>query len=87
MYKQWTYCSRSSQPFLDKIDGLRAIGAGTLVELPQLIVCGNQSGGKSSVLEAITRVRFPAKSNVCTNFAIEVVLRRNPQSKIKTSIE
>jgi GTP-binding protein EngB required for normal cell division len=72
---------------LDKIDGLRAIGVGTLVELPQLIVCGNQSSGKSSVLEAISRVRFPAKSNVCTRFTTEVILRRNHQSKIKVSIE
>ncbi|KAH2369449.1 hypothetical protein KXW57_004350 [Aspergillus fumigatus] len=73
---------------LDKIDELRTIGVGGLVELPQLIVCGNQSSGKSSVLEAITRVRFPAKSNVCTRFATEVILRRNAAfSKIKVSIE
>lgn len=32
---------------LDKIDELRAIGVGGLVELPQVIVCGNQSSGKS----------------------------------------
>ncbi|PIG83067.1 dynamin family protein [Aspergillus arachidicola] len=72
---------------LDKIDELRAIGVGGLVELPQVIVCGNQSSGKSSVLEAISRVRFPAKSNVCTRFATEVILRRSPQPKINVSIE
>ncbi|KAL4982611.1 P-loop containing nucleoside triphosphate hydrolase protein [Aspergillus falconensis] len=72
---------------LDKIDELRNIGVGGLVELPQLIVCGNQSSGKSSVLEAISRVRFPAKSNVCTRFATEVILRRNPVSRIRISIE
>ncbi|EAW16392.1 putative dynamin GTPase [Aspergillus fischeri NRRL 181] len=73
---------------LDKVDELRTIGVGSLVELPQLIVCGNQSSGKSSVLEAISRVRFPAKSNVCTRFATEVILRRNASfSKIKVSIE
>ncbi|KAL2835265.1 P-loop containing nucleoside triphosphate hydrolase protein [Aspergillus cavernicola] len=72
---------------LDKIDELRNIGVGGLVELPQLIVCGNQSSGKSSVLEAISRVRFPSKSNVCTRFATEVILRRNPVSRIRISIE
>ncbi len=72
---------------LDIIDELRAVGVGGLVELPQLIVCGNQSSGKSSVLEAISRVRFPAKSNVCTRFATEVILRRSAVSKIKISIE
>ncbi|KAJ5160329.1 P-loop containing nucleoside triphosphate hydrolase protein [Penicillium canariense] len=72
---------------LDKIDELRTIGVGGLVELPQLIVCGNQSSGKSSVLEAISRVRFPTKSTLCTRFATEVILRRKPQKKVKISIE
>ncbi|KAJ5312687.1 hypothetical protein N7508_003517 [Penicillium antarcticum] len=74
-------------PLLDKIDELRTIGVGGLVGLPQLIVCGNQSSGKSSVLEAISRVRFPVKSNVCTRFPTEVVLRRRPTSRFKVSIE
>jgi GTP-binding protein EngB required for normal cell division len=72
---------------LDKIDELRTIGVGGLVELPQIVVCGNQSSGKSSVLEAISRVRFPAKSNVCTRFATEIVLRRHSHNRIKVSIE
>ncbi|KAL2831878.1 P-loop containing nucleoside triphosphate hydrolase protein [Aspergillus pseudoustus] len=78
---------KEQSKLLDKIDELRTIGVGGLVELPQLIVCGNQSSGKSSVLEAISRVRFPAKSNVCTRFATEVILRRSPKPKIKISIE
>ena len=49
---------------LDVIDQLRTQGVGRLVELPQLIVCGDQSSGKSSVLEAISRVRFPAKDEI-----------------------
>ncbi|OJJ43880.1 hypothetical protein ASPZODRAFT_73608 [Penicilliopsis zonata CBS 506.65] len=72
---------------LDVIDELRTIGLGRILELPQLIVCGNQSSGKSSVLEAISRVRFPAKSNVCTRFATEVILRRSPSPRVKVSIE
>ncbi|OKP14329.1 Interferon-induced GTP-binding protein Mx2 [Penicillium subrubescens] len=72
---------------LDKIDELRGIGVGGLVELPQLIVCGSQSSGKSSVLEAISRVRFPTKSTLCTRFATEVILRRKPQTRVKVSIE
>jgi hypothetical protein len=72
---------------LDKIDELRTIGVGGLVDLPQLIVCGNQSSGKSSVLEAISRVRFPMKDTVCTRFATEVVLRRSPEPSIRVSIE
>ena len=79
--------SPNAKTLFDKIDELRTIGVGGLVELPQLIVCGDQSSGKSSVLEAISRVRFPARTVICTRFAIEVILRRSPEPKFKVSIE
>ncbi|KAH6847510.1 hypothetical protein B0I37DRAFT_431099 [Chaetomium sp. MPI-CAGE-AT-0009] len=72
---------------LDTIDELRVLGLGTYVELPQLIVVGDQSAGKSSVLEAISRVRFPIKDGVCTRFATELALRRSPQTKIEVKIQ
>lgn len=46
------------------------------MSLPQLIVCGDQSSGKSSVLEAISGITFPTKDNLCTRFATEVILRK-----------
>ncbi|KAI1299026.1 P-loop containing nucleoside triphosphate hydrolase protein [Xylaria venustula] len=67
---------------LDAIDDLRKHGIGRFVDLPQIIVVGDQSSGKSSVLEAISRVRFPAKAEVCTRFPTELVLRTDPQVKI-----
>ncbi|KAF2707621.1 dynamin family protein [Pleomassaria siparia CBS 279.74] len=75
---------------LDTIDELRSQGVGRLLGeegLPQLIVCGDQSSGKSSVLEALTRVRFPTKSNVCTTFPTELRLRREPKSRISCRIK
>jgi GTPase SAR1 family protein len=39
-------------------------------------VCGDQSAGKSSVLEALTGVPFPRNDNTCTRFATEIILRR-----------
>nr|POE96519.1 interferon-induced gtp-binding protein mx [Quercus suber] len=62
---------------LDVIDDLRAQGLNEHVDLPQLIVCGDQSSGKSSLLTAISGVPFPRKDNLCTRFATEVVLRRD----------
>lgn len=44
---------------MDIVDKLRRTGLSGVVELPQLIVCGDQSSGKSSVLEAITEIPFP----------------------------
>ncbi|KAK3363194.1 P-loop containing nucleoside triphosphate hydrolase protein [Lasiosphaeria hispida] len=73
---------------LDTIDELRVLGLGNkFLDLPQLIVVGDQSSGKSSVLEAISRVRFPMKDGVCTRFATELVLRQSPQTKIDVKIQ
>jgi GTPase SAR1 family protein len=68
------------------IDTLGACGVGEIVDLPLIIVVGEQSSGKSSVLEAISRVRFPIASGVCTRFATEIVLRKADQSHVDVSI-
>lgn len=71
----------------DKIDGLRGLGVGRIVSLPQIIVVGDQSSGKSSVLEAISRVRFPVDGGLCTRFATELVLRNSKKTAIAVSID
>ncbi|KMU82064.1 dynamin-2 [Coccidioides immitis RMSCC 3703] len=60
---------------LNQIDGIRAKGIGDHISLPQLVVCGAQSAGKSSVLEGITGLPFPRQDGVCTKFATEIILR------------
>ena len=69
---------------LDTIDKLRALGIDKEVPLPQIVVVGQQSSGKSSVLEAISGVAFPINDGLCTRFATEVVLRRAPA--VSTSV-
>ena len=71
---------------LDIIDSLRLQGLSSYISLPQLVVCGDQSAGKSSVLEAISGVAFPTKDNLCTRFATEVVLRRDAKSSVHVTI-
>ncbi|KAK4551643.1 hypothetical protein LTR86_011017 [Recurvomyces mirabilis] len=71
---------------LDIIDGLRSQGLNSYISLPQLVVCGDQSAGKSSVLEGISGVAFPTKDNLCTRFATEVVLRRDAKSRVHVTI-
>jgi GTP-binding protein EngB required for normal cell division len=75
-----------AKSLLDTVDSLKDLGIGDIVNLPQIIVVGDQSSGKSSVLEAISRLRFPVKGGLCTRFATELILRRNKQSKINVSI-
>jgi GTP1/Obg family GTP-binding protein len=64
--------SEDQRKVMDIVDRLRRTGLNGIVELPQLIVCGDQSSGKSSILEAITEIPFPRKENLCTRFATEV---------------
>ncbi|RFU31327.1 hypothetical protein B7463_g5009, partial [Scytalidium lignicola] len=71
---------------LDVVDSLRAQGLSDIVALPQLIVCGDQSSGKSSVLEAISGIPFPRQDTLCTRFATEVILRRAAKEEISVSL-
>jgi GTP-binding protein EngB required for normal cell division len=71
---------------LDIIDSLRSQGVSHYVDLPEIIVCGDQSAGKSSVLEAISGIPFPTKDGLCTRFATELVLRRSAEVNTKVTI-
>jgi GTP-binding protein EngB required for normal cell division len=79
-------CSKDQIDLLDSVDRLRSQGIDHYVSLPQIIVCGDQSSGKSSVLEAISGVCFPVKSNLCTRFPTELVLRKMPHVGVSVSI-
>ena len=70
----------------DLTDQLSSCGVGKIVNLPQIIVVGDQSAGKSSVLEAISHVRFPVKGDVCTRFATELVLRPAKKTHVRVSV-
>ncbi|KAI1114052.1 P-loop containing nucleoside triphosphate hydrolase protein [Nemania sp. NC0429] len=79
-------CSDDQLELLDAVDQLRLQGIDHYISLPQIIVCGDQSSGKSSVLEAISGVPFPVKSNLCTRFPTELILRRSPHTDVTVSI-
>lgn len=66
---------------LNQIDRVRANGVGDHISLPQLIVCGDQSSGKSSVLQGITGIPFPRNDGLCTRFATEIILRHSSTSQ------
>lgn len=46
------------------------------------MVIGDQSSGKSSVLEGITRIPFPVSDQLCTRFATEVSLHNSSSDDV-----
>jgi GTPase SAR1 family protein len=60
---------------LNQVNSVRAKGIGDHIALPQLVVCGDQSAGKSSVLAGVTGIPFPRQDGVCTKFPTEIILR------------
>ena len=78
--------SLADPSLLIKIDKLFACGVGDYVALPQLVVVGDQSSGKSSVLEGLTKIPFPRDSTLCTRFATQITFRRSPETKATYSI-
>ncbi|KAJ5919650.1 Dynamin [Penicillium verhagenii] len=79
-HSQRNFSLQSSKTFerLNQIDRIRANGVGDHIALPQLVVCGDQSAGKSSVLEGISGIPFPRQDGLCTRFATEIILRHEP---------
>jgi hypothetical protein len=71
---------------LNKIDKLFASGVGEYVFLPQIVAVGDQSSGKSSVLEALTGLPFPRDSGLCTRFVTQIRFCRAPKAAISVSI-
>ncbi|KAK8060281.1 dynamin family protein [Apiospora saccharicola] len=79
--------SENHRDLLDIVDSLRSHGVSHYVDLPQIIVCGSQSSGKSSTLEAISGIAFPTSEGLCTRFATELILRRGDKPEIKIHIQ
>eukprot|EP00798_Chlamydomonas_sp_ICE-L_P022082 gene22082-29146_t len=55
---------------------LRELGVAHDIKLPSLVIAGNQSSGKSSVVEAIAGIPLPRKDGTCTRCPTEVRLKR-----------
>lgn len=70
---------------LDKIDRLREL-VGTAIALPQIVVVGDQSSGKSSVLESLTGFSFPRATGLCTRYATQITCRREATSSVTVGI-
>lgn len=66
------------RPKLDAIDKVRHHLNGVDIELPAIVVVGDQSSGKSSVLESISGIALPRGGNLVTRCPLQLALRRGP---------
>ena len=66
---------------LEKIKVIRPLIRGYNLQLPQIVVIGDQSSGKSSVLESLTGIKFPVNAGICTRCPIIVNCKNDKQIK------
>uniref|UniRef100_W5KPG3 Myxovirus (influenza) resistance A n=1 Tax=Astyanax mexicanus TaxID=7994 RepID=W5KPG3_ASTMX len=64
------------RPCIDLIDSLRSQGVEKDLALPAIAVIGDQSSGKSSVLEALSGVALPRGSGIVTRCPLELKMKR-----------
>ncbi|PHH76933.1 hypothetical protein CDD80_1107 [Ophiocordyceps camponoti-rufipedis] len=76
----------SHRGLLDMVDEFRAQGIDRYVALPEIIVAGEDYAGKAAILEAIAGVSGLAEDEQSTRFAIELILRPTPHTRIRASI-
>ena len=67
---------RVSANVIDLCNQLRQLGVSSDIKLPTLATAGNQSSGKSSVVEAIAGIPLPRSSGTCTRCPTEVRMRQ-----------
>ncbi|KAF5662839.1 GTP-binding protein [Fusarium heterosporum] len=72
-----------AETLLGASDSLTPYGV-KIVNVPQIVVVGAQSAGKSSVLQAITHIRFPDHA---TRFATELNLRRASEARVDVNVK
>ncbi|KAF4079480.1 hypothetical protein AMELA_G00178500 [Ameiurus melas] len=67
------------RPYIDLIDSLRVFGVEKDLALPAIAVIGDQSSGKSSVLEALSGVALPRGSGIMTRCPLELKMKKSRQ--------
>ncbi|KAF8365215.1 hypothetical protein HHK36_032766 [Tetracentron sinense] len=67
------------RPLLDAIDKLRHLKVMKEgIELPTIVVVGDQSSGKSSVLESLAGISLPRGQGICTRVPLIMRLQHHP---------
>ncbi|CAM9766895.1 unnamed protein product, partial [Discosporangium mesarthrocarpum] len=68
---------RDVRPWLNLVDDLSNLTHDAEISIPQICVMGDQSSGKSSVLEALSGIPFPRGSGLVTRCPIRLSMKRS----------
>ncbi|KAA0722604.1 Interferon-induced GTP-binding protein [Triplophysa tibetana] len=82
MEKSYTFSQHYEEkirPCIDIVDNLRSLGVEKDLALPAIAVIGDQSSGKSSVLEALSGVALPRGSGIVTRCPLELKMIRTKE--------
>jgi hypothetical protein len=60
---------------LRAISELEHFGVDSTIPLPKIVVVGDQSAGKSSLIEAMSEIKVPRDSGICTRCVVQITLR------------
>uniref|UniRef100_UPI00398F7EE9 interferon-induced GTP-binding protein Mx3-like isoform X2 n=1 Tax=Pristiophorus japonicus TaxID=55135 RepID=UPI00398F7EE9 len=71
----YTEYKKKIRPYIDLIDSLRELGLDNELALPTIAVIGDQSSGKSSVLEMLSEVALPRGTGIVTRCPLELKLK------------
>jgi GTPase SAR1 family protein len=76
-----TIYESSRRKLNEVLQALCDCGIEQVIPMPKIVVIGNQSAGKSSLIEAISQIKVPRAQGTCTRCPMEVRLRRgDPES-------
>ncbi|CAK9113924.1 Dynactin subunit 1 (150 kDa dynein-associated polypeptide) (DAP-150) (DP-150) (p150-glued) [Durusdinium trenchii] len=83
-----TWSAERCAGFFDVIDPLKDLVAVEQLTAPQVIMLGQESTGKSTLLERLTGLPiFPRNADLCTRALIKVRLRRGETRKLKLLVQ
>ncbi|XP_062094445.1 dynamin-related protein 4C-like [Humulus lupulus] len=76
------------RPLLDAVDKLRTLAVMEEgIQLPTIVVVGDQSSGKSSVLESLARISLPRGQGICTRVPLVVRLQNHTEPEPELYLE
>ncbi|KAF8340724.1 P-loop containing nucleoside triphosphate hydrolase protein [Cantharellus anzutake] len=71
--------AKKAKELIKVIGDIRALGGQGDLDLPRIAVIGNQSAGKSSLIEAISGITVPRASGTCTRCPMECRLQQSDE--------